>query len=240
MHESGMKATAYASSLLADSSDFSERDFEAGIHVLLAVRSEISRFGLYAMLDSLPFVDHVELCEPPSLTPRGLQEQACDVAIVSPALLTDATGLGTRAWGGAKIVLLLNSLQEYHAIDTDHLPVDGLLMEPDLTVHGLGDVLARTHKGEIPIPPSLARTLLDRPRRTDSARPARKYILTPREQQVLKLMVDGSSNKEIAKSLGISPHGAKRHVANLMAKMNYSNRTSAVALALREGVLPLP
>jgi DNA-binding NarL/FixJ family response regulator len=61
--------------------------------------------------------------------------------------------------------------------------------------------------------------------------------LTPREQAALALLVQGLSNKQIARRLTISEHGAKRHVANLLAKLNCPNRTMAAVVAVREGLL---
>jgi DNA-binding CsgD family transcriptional regulator len=60
--------------------------------------------------------------------------------------------------------------------------------------------------------------------------------LTPREQQVLVLMVEGLSNKQIGRRLDISFHGAKRLVASILAKLDSPTRTVAVARALREGL----
>lgn len=62
-------------------------------------------------------------------------------------------------------------------------------------------------------------------------------MLTPRERQALKLLADGLSNKQIARRLGISEHGAKRHVGNVLAKLNCPNRTVAVTVALNHGLL---
>ncbi|MCI4066752.1 LuxR C-terminal-related transcriptional regulator [Micromonospora sp. R77] len=62
-------------------------------------------------------------------------------------------------------------------------------------------------------------------------------MLTPRERQALKLLAEGLSNKQIARRLGISEHGAKRHVGNVLAKLNCPNRTVAVTVALNHGLL---
>lgn len=59
--------------------------------------------------------------------------------------------------------------------------------------------------------------------------------LTPREQDVLSLLVLGLTNKEIARKLHISSHGVKRLVANILAKSNTPSRTLAVAKALQDG-----
>lgn len=63
--------------------------------------------------------------------------------------------------------------------------------------------------------------------------------LTPREQEVLALLAEGASNKEIARRLGISAHTAKFHVGSLMDKLDAVTRTDALAHAVRKGVIEL-
>jgi DNA-binding NarL/FixJ family response regulator len=63
--------------------------------------------------------------------------------------------------------------------------------------------------------------------------------LTPREQQVLELLAEGLPNKAIAARLGISDQTVKFHVASISAKLGATNRTEAVRLALRRGLLTL-
>ncbi len=58
--------------------------------------------------------------------------------------------------------------------------------------------------------------------------------LTPREREVLTLMVDGLSNPEIAGRITVSRATARAHVSNILAKLGVSNRAEAVALALRK------
>ena len=55
--------------------------------------------------------------------------------------------------------------------------------------------------------------------------------LTAREREVLALMAEGQSNKEIARSLDVSPNTVKTHVANLYAKLDVAKRTQAVRKA---------
>ena len=63
--------------------------------------------------------------------------------------------------------------------------------------------------------------------------------LTPRERDVLTLMAEGASNKQIANQLGISVHTAKVHVASVLEKLDATGRTDAVAHAARKGVIHL-
>jgi DNA-binding NarL/FixJ family response regulator len=63
--------------------------------------------------------------------------------------------------------------------------------------------------------------------------------LTPRERQVLELLVVGASNKHIANALAISVHTAKFHVTALLDKLGARNRSDLVGIALREGHVTL-
>jgi len=66
---------------------------------------------------------------------------------------------------------------------------------------------------------------------------AESTVLTPRELEVLRLMAEGAANKNIAWKLGISEHTVKFHVASILAKLNASTRTEAVAIGIRKGML---
>lgn len=70
-------------------------------------------------------------------------------------------------------------------------------------------------------------------------REAPPMALTPREKQVAELLVEGASNKVIARRLGISVHTAKFHVAAVLEKLEARNRSDAVAIALRDGLVAL-
>ena len=79
--------------------------------------------------------------------------------------------------------------------------------------------------------------VVSRSRRERSERD--EFELTPRERDVLALMAEGASNKQIARQLGISVHTAKFHVASVLEKLDATGRTDAVAHAARMGVIHL-
>jgi DNA-binding CsgD family transcriptional regulator len=64
--------------------------------------------------------------------------------------------------------------------------------------------------------------------------------LTPRELEVLRLVAEGRTNRQIGAALFISDKTASVHVSNLMAKLGAASRTEAAALAYREGLLDVP
>ena len=61
--------------------------------------------------------------------------------------------------------------------------------------------------------------------------------LTQREYEVLKLVVDGMTNQEIANTLTISEHTAKAHVCNIIQKLVVDDRTQAAVKAIKEGLV---
>jgi DNA-binding CsgD family transcriptional regulator len=63
--------------------------------------------------------------------------------------------------------------------------------------------------------------------------------LTPREIEVLELVAEGLPNKAIAERLSISDQTVKFHVASICAKLGAANRTEAVRVAIRRGLVPL-
>lgn len=97
------------------------------------------------------------------------------------------------------------------------------------------DAIAAAARGEIVLSPQARRSLAGAIRQRDGTRtPA----LTPREQAVLALAADGCSTREIATRLGVSSATVKAHLRGAYTKLDVPDRTSAVAAALRRGLLP--
>jgi len=207
--------------------------------VLIVVASEVVRSGLCAMLATLPEVGGIHERSDPATTLDLLASGAVAVMLTSPPLSDADYGAIAEAAARGKVRTLV-LLRDYDVSDRDvitqavSLPADGYILESGLTTASLADTLRQLSQGQTPMPTMLARGLVSRLRATESERP---FLLTARELQVLTLMVDGRSNKEIARQLRVSEHGAKRHVACVLAKLNCPNRTAAVALVLQKGIV---
>lgn len=74
-------------------------------------------------------------------------------------------------------------------------------------------------------------------RTSDEATTGAHYHLSAREREVLALLAEGAPNKVIARRLGISVHTAKFHVAAVVSKLGAANRTEAIGIAMREGLV---
>ncbi|MGN9810952.1 response regulator transcription factor [Micromonospora sp. BQ11] len=213
-----------------------------GYSVLVLADNELARRGLSDMLSSLDLVtevntfvtthpDHVPFCRH---SPVDILVVACeDLAGKGVNLVADAA-----LRYGTKILLLIGRRSD--CLDTvTRFPSNGFLIKDDVTEDALAQALNRMIVGEVPMPAVLANRLLERARgevvprvRTDCA-----AKLTPRERETLVLLAEGLSNKQIARRMLISQHGVKRLVANVLSKLNCSNRTLAAAVAIKQGLL---
>jgi two-component system nitrate/nitrite response regulator NarL len=211
------------------------RDVE--LSVLVALPNEVSRWGLTYMLRSLSPVKAVHGCASFREAVTLLENRAFDVILLSADALEEFGQVAAvAAKRGVKTVAMLRDVSDDVVAQAATLPADGFLLESTVDPPTLEDALARLQRGDMALPSSLARRLITELRRQSQPRTT-NFRLTPRERQALGLLAEGMSNKQIGRRLGISVHGAKRHVANLLAKLNCPNRTLAVAYAIRDGLL---
>lgn len=214
------------------------------IKAVVLEESPLMRRGLAELLSSVgPAVEVVAAVGTPTqLGPVHAGDDDRVVLVVS----SDAERSGVdkaRERIGIELTRVLVVMRNQDDADfsrATRLAADGFVLEAELDERHLLDVIAAIGDDDIPMPAGFARYLLrvasgDKPR-GDPPRGGRS-LLSPREWQVLRLLVAGASNKSIGRGLGISQHGAKRHVANILAKLNCSNRNEAVAKAMAEGLV---
>lgn len=95
----------------------------------------------------------------------------------------------------------------------------------------------RALAGELVLPAIHLSNLVDRLRGgRDATAAGRLDFLTGREREILRLLADGSSTMEIAKTLGIRPMTVQSHVKNILAKLGVHSKVEAVTLAWRLGL----
>src|SRR5258708_32071425 len=92
------------------------------------------------------------------------------------------------------------------------------------------DIIRAVHAGQKRIPPEIAAALADH---------ATDDNLSSREIDVLRLIAAGNANKEIAAQLSIAEDTVKGHVTNILAKLGANDRTHAVTLGIRRGIIEL-
>ena len=143
----------------------------------------------------------------------------------------------------AKIIILTSHLSEQEVIDALECGACAYVMK-DINTDILKMIIQTIKEGAMWIDPHVVPFIRDKncgviPSRqvSRSAFKENHSNLTQREYEVLKLVVDGQSNSQIAKTLTISEHTAKAHVCNIIQKLVVDDRTQAAVKALKEGLV---
>lgn len=219
-----------------------ERAGAASINVIVAIRNNLLRYGIERMTQALDIVAGVRSAAGHPSTADLVVDPARDIVVVTLAEIDTPGSYVLRQWAdrGVKILLLLDDAEFVELGRVSSVRLSGFLTTGELSPRSLSDALVRIDEGQLSISSDLLSKLMDLAKDNSVEIPRPAPRITPREQEALALLVDGLSNKQIARRLRISEHGAKRLVANILAKMDCSNRTLAVARALRDGLYELP
>jgi DNA-binding NarL/FixJ family response regulator len=126
-----------------------------------------------------------------------------------------------------KVVVLTSYEQDELIYQAIKAGAQGYLLK-DTSETELIAAITVVHAGRRYIPIDIAARLADRMMRSD---------LTPRELQTLELLAKGSTNKQIAAALSLSDYTIRHYVNNIMEKLKVSDRTEAVAIAFKSGLL---
>lgn len=104
----------------------------------------------------------------------------------------------------------------------------------NISAKELAEAIRNAHEGRPTLAPEAAKALIH----ATTKPPEIGFDLTAREREVLTLLVEGLSNPQIADKLVISRSTVKHHVRNILSKLGTSNRTEAVALAVKHNLVP--
>lgn len=105
----------------------------------------------------------------------------------------------------------------------------------NVSVDDLAAAIRAAHAGQATLAPEALRVLVQAP----DAGPALGSDLTPREREVLALMVEGLNNPQIADRLIVTRATAKAHVSHVLSKLGAANRGEAISIALRHKLVPM-
>jgi two-component system NarL family response regulator len=202
------------------------------IRILIVDDHPIVRKGLAATIEPEPDMEVVASAGAGKQACELFREKVPDVTIMDLTLTPEMSGIQAiqairREFPDARIIVLSAYKGDediYRALQAG--AVTYLLKE------SLGDdlipIIREVHAGGGPIPSQVGRKLADR---------VRKPALTPRELEVLQLIAKGMRNKEIAGALHISEETTQGHVKNILAKLDVHDRTEALTLAIRRGII---
>jgi two-component system, NarL family, response regulator LiaR len=108
----------------------------------------------------------------------------------------------------------------------------------DVSPDALVEAIRAVHRGEARLHPEVMRKLMEQVvHQSPAAPPVSTPSLSPREGEVIRLVADGKSNREIAQSLIISEKTAKAHVSNILSKLGLEDRTQMAIYAIKNGLV---
>ena len=135
-----------------------------------------------------------------------------------------------------KVVILTASEDDATLFDAIKAGAHGYLLK-NLEADDFFALLDRASRGEPALTPTLARRLLQEFAKPVEKEKSEEEELTPREREVLELMVEGvTSNRKLAKRLNLSENTVKFHVRNILDKLRLHDRAQVVGYALRKKI----
>jgi DNA-binding NarL/FixJ family response regulator len=142
----------------------------------------------------------------------------------------------------AKILMLTVSDEEEDLYEAIKAGANGYLLK-EISIEEVADAIRAVVQGQSLISPSMASKLLTEfntlVKRAEEKQQFPAPRLTDRELEVLKLVAQGMSNREIAEDLYISENTVKNHVRNILEKLHLHSRMEAVVYAVREKLLDI-
>lgn len=212
------------------------------VRLVLVDDHEMVIEGLKAMLTS--FGDRVEVVGQAVGAERALSVIAdldpdvvlCDVRMQGSSGLDLCADLRDRD-PGRKVVMLSVYDDEQYLFQALRVGARGYLLK-SISSDELVRQLEFVHRGETAIDPGMAARAVDTAARMqrDEFWPGARQGLTQRESEILSCVVNGLSNKGIANKLVIGDETVKTHLRSIYRKLGVTDRTGAVATALREGI----
>jgi NarL family two-component system response regulator LiaR len=143
-----------------------------------------------------------------------------------------ATRLIRERWPQVQVVALTSFQEQELVRDALQAGAIGYLLK-NVTGEDLAAAIRAAHAGRSTLAPEAIQALVQPP----AAEPIHEYGLTPREREVLALLVKGLSNPQIAERLVVSRSTVKAHVSNILSKLGVSNRAEAIALAIEHSLV---
>jgi two-component system nitrate/nitrite response regulator NarL len=213
---------------LSDHQRFRRKPAMTASRTILIEPNRLFRQGLKQLLAGTRLEVEVEF---------STMEQAVDGAVASALVIIGEVSKEPGdlhrlrdAYPDARIVVLASDLTVDALREAMNTGADGFLMK-DVSPEALIQSLELIMLGEKVYPTNLASMLLD----LGSAPPNSNHGLSPRELEIVQVLVTGASNKMIAIRLGIAEATVKVHLKTLLRKIDVKNRTQAAIWAMNNG-----
>jgi DNA-binding NarL/FixJ family response regulator len=210
------------------------------IKILLADDHTILREGIKVLLNREIDMEVVAEAEDGVQALEKVRQEKPDVVVMDISMPKisglDATKEITETFPDTKVVILTMHDNEEYLVQALKSGAKGYVLK-EAAATDLAEAIRAVIRGDAYLYPAVARKLVDDyVNRVRTIRTAADS-LTPREREVLKLVAEGHTNKEIADFLGISIKTVENHRTNLMRKLDLHDRTELARYAIKIGLV---
>ena len=212
------------------------------IRILLADDHVVMRRGLRLLLENQPGFSVVAEASDGREAVDRAEAVKPDVAVLDIAMPNlsgiEATERITPMLPETRIVILSMHSDESYVLRALKAGVKGYLLK-DSAEGDLVEAIKAVHQGKAFFSPDISRMLVEDYRReTKNRRVEDSYeLLTPREREILQMLAEGKSNKDIATVLHLSLYTVETHRRNLQEKLNLHSFPELVLYAVRKGII---
>lgn len=220
---------------------------EKSLDIVIIEDYKLTRFGLKATLNEFDGITVVGEAETAEEGLNLIEKIKPDVVLMDLGLPgmngIEATQKLKEVSPDSKIIILTSHEREEEVIAAMGSGAHGYCLK-DIDPESLVNVIISVGEGAAWVDPGVSKYILNLMPKPESTKILNSYEisdaraqLTERELEVLKLLVKGKSNTEIAKDLIVSVHTAKAHVCSILQKLCVDDRVQAAVKAIRENII---
>lgn len=208
-----------------------------GLRVVLADDHPIVLSGLRTLIQTDPMFEVVATCPDGETALQAILDVRPHLAILDVSMprlsgievLAEINARGVKA----RVIFLTASAGDHQIVEAVERGAYGLILK-DAAADTLLACMRSVSTGRRWIPSDLVKAASEREVAKRAKNTFIQSVLTLREQEIVALVTEGQSNKEIARKLNLSDGTVKIHLHNIYQKLGVSNRTALAALALNE------